>query len=77
MEIAIIYLDLLARTNKAVVFFAGRLSTIGFDNQMAATVESVTYDVVASSEMEGGTQYGRGAFIRCPQIGGNCVTNCS
>lgn len=54
MEIAIIYLDLLARTNKTVGFFAGRLSTIGFDNQMAATVESVTYDVVASSEMEGG-----------------------
>lgn len=47
--------DLLARTNKAVGFLAGRLSTIGFDNQMAATVESVTYDVVASSEIEGVT----------------------
>lgn len=45
--------DLLARTNKAVGFLAGRLSTIGFDNQMAATVESVTHDVVASSEIEG------------------------
>lgn len=45
--------DLLARTNKAVGFLAGRLSTIGFDNQMAVTVESVTHDVVASSEIEG------------------------
>lgn len=47
--------DLLARTNKAVGFLAGRLSTIGFDNQMAATVESVTHDVVSSSEIEGVT----------------------
>lgn len=45
--------DLLARTNKAVGFLAGRLSTLGFDNQMAATVESVTHDVVSSSEIEG------------------------
>lgn len=45
--------DLLAQTNKAVGFLAGRLSTIGFDNQLAATVESVTHDVVASSAIEG------------------------
>lgn len=45
--------ELLARTNKAIGFLAGRLSTIGFDNQMAATVESVTHDVVSSSEIEG------------------------
>lgn len=47
--------DLLIRTNKAIGFLAGRLSTIGFDNQMAATVESVTHDVVSSSEIEGVT----------------------
>lgn len=47
--------DLLARMNKTVGFLAGRLSTIGFDNQMTATVESVTHDVVASSEIEGVT----------------------
>lgn len=45
--------ELLARTNKVIGFLAGRLSTIGFDNQMAATVESVTHDVVSSSEIEG------------------------
>lgn len=45
--------DSLARTNRAVGFLAGRLSTIGFENQMAATVESVTHDVVSSSEIEG------------------------
>lgn len=46
-------IDLLARTNKEIGFLAGRLSTIGFDNQIAATVESVTHDVVSSSEIEG------------------------
>lgn len=45
--------DLLARTNRTVGFLTGRLSTIGFDSQMAATVESVTHDVVSSSEIEG------------------------
>lgn len=45
--------DVLARVNKAIGFLAGRLSTIGFDNQLAATVESVTHEVVASSEIEG------------------------
>jgi len=43
----------IARTNKAIGYLAGRLSTIGFDNQMAATVEAVTHDVVSSSEIEG------------------------
>ncbi|WP_455667018.1 Fic family protein [Phocaeicola sp.] len=47
--------DLLARTNKAIGFLAGRLSAIGFDHQMAATVEAVTHDVVSSSEIEGVT----------------------
>lgn len=45
--------ELIARTNKAIGYLAGRLSTIGFDNQMAATVEAVTHDVVSSSEIEG------------------------
>ena len=43
----------IARTNKAIGYLAGRLSTIGFDNQMAATVEAVTHDGVSSSEIEG------------------------
>lgn len=47
--------DLLARTDRAIGFLAGKLSTIGFDNQMAATVESVTHDVVFSSGIEGVT----------------------
>lgn len=47
--------DVLSRTERAIGFLAGRLSTIGFDNQMAATVESVTHDVVSSSEIEGVT----------------------
>lgn len=45
--------ELLARINREAGFLAGRLSTIGFDNQMAATVESVTNDVISSSEIEG------------------------
>lgn len=44
---------ILSRTNKAVGFLAGRLSMLGFDNQLAATVESVTHDIVSSSEIEG------------------------
>lgn len=32
---------------------AGRMSAIGFDSRLAATVEAVTNDVVASSEIEG------------------------
>lgn len=34
-------------------YLAGRMASIGFDNQLIATVEAVTNDVVASSEIEG------------------------
>lgn len=34
-------------------YLAGRMAAIGFDNQLSATVEAVTNDVVASSEIEG------------------------
>lgn len=34
-------------------YLAGRMSSIGFDSRLAATVEAVTNDVVASSEIEG------------------------
>lgn len=34
-------------------YLAGRMAAIGFDSQLAATVDSVTNDVVASSEIEG------------------------
>lgn len=34
-------------------YLAGRMAAIGFDSQLAATVEAVTNDVVASSEIEG------------------------
>lgn len=34
-------------------YLAGRMAAIGFDSRMAATVEAVTNDVVASSEIEG------------------------
>ncbi len=34
-------------------YLAGRMAALGFDNQLAATVEAVTNDVVASSEIEG------------------------
>lgn len=34
-------------------YLAGRMAAIGFDSQLAATVESVTNDVVASSGIEG------------------------
>ncbi len=47
--------DTIARVSKAIGFLAGRLSTIGFNNQMFATVESVTQDIVSSSEIEGVT----------------------
>lgn len=43
----------LANVNKAAGFFAGRLSTIGFDAQMSAAVETLTNDILASSEIEG------------------------
>lgn len=44
---------LLSKADRSIAFLAGRLSTVGFDTQMAATVESVTRDVVYSSEIEG------------------------
>ncbi len=34
-------------------YLVGRMTAIGFDTQLAATVEAVTNDVVASSEIEG------------------------
>ncbi|MDE6335625.1 MAG: Fic family protein [Muribaculaceae bacterium] len=34
-------------------YLSGRMAAIGFDSQLAATVEAVTNDVVASSEIEG------------------------
>lgn len=34
-------------------YLAGRMAAIGFDSQLIATVEAVTNDVVASSEIEG------------------------
>lgn len=43
----------LEKTGKSIGFLFGRLSTIGFDQQLFATVESVTHEVVASSEIEG------------------------
>ncbi|MDY2973757.1 MAG: Fic family protein [Candidatus Cryptobacteroides sp.] len=43
----------LAKVNKAAGFLAGRLSTIGFDAQMNAAVETLTHDILASSEIEG------------------------
>ena len=43
----------LAKVNKVAGFLAGRLSTIGFDAQMNAAVETLTHDILASSEIEG------------------------
>lgn len=45
--------EVIGRASKAIGFLTGRLSTVGFDNQMIATVEAVTHDVVSSSEIEG------------------------
>ena len=42
----------LAKVNKAAGFLEGRLSAIGFDVQQQATVEALTHDIVASSEIE-------------------------
>ena len=39
--------------NKKVGYLMGRLSTIGFDAQMSAAVETVAHDIIASSEIEG------------------------
>ena len=43
----------LAHVNKAAGYLAGRLSAIGFDAQMNAAVETLTHDILASSEIEG------------------------
>ena len=43
----------LINVNKAAGFLAGRLSAIGFDAQMSAAVETLTHDILASSEIEG------------------------
>ena len=43
----------LVNVNKAAGFLAGRLSAIGFDAQMSAAVETLTNDILASSEIEG------------------------
>lgn len=39
--------------NKKVGYLTGRLSIIGFDARMSAVVETVSHDVLASSEIEG------------------------
>lgn len=40
------------KVNKAAGFLEGRLSAIGFDVQQQAAVETLTHDIVASSEIE-------------------------
>ena len=45
--------DLQNRAMLRLGYLAGRMTAIGFDSRMAATVEAVTNDVVASSEIEG------------------------
>ncbi len=42
-----------SKVNHRIGYLLGRLSTIGFNEQLLATVESITSDVVASSEIEG------------------------
>lgn len=41
------------RVCKAVGYLMGRLSAIGFDDRMSAMVESLSHDIIASSEIEG------------------------
>lgn len=43
----------LCDVNKKVGHLMGRLSLIGFDAQMSAVVEALSYDIIASSEIEG------------------------
>lgn len=43
----------LNKANKAVGYLMGRLSTIGFNDKMSAVVESISHDIIASSEIEG------------------------
>ena len=45
--------NLLEEVNRMTGYLSGRLSSIGFDNQMFATVEAVTSDIVSSSDIEG------------------------
>ena len=45
----------LAEVSQALGYLHGRLSMIGFDEQLKATAESVTQDIVCSSEIEGVT----------------------
>ena len=42
----------LIKVNKAAGFLEGRLSATGFDMQQQAAVETLTHDIVASSEIE-------------------------
>ncbi len=44
--------DKLAKINKAAGYLEGRLSAIGFGAQQLAAVETLTHDIVASSEIE-------------------------
>ena len=43
----------LLAVNKADGYLSGRLSVIGFDAKQKALVETITHDIVASSEIEG------------------------
>lgn len=43
----------LNKVHKAVGYLMGRLSTIGFNDKMSAVVESISHDIIASSEIEG------------------------
>ena len=44
---------ILNTVNKAVGYLYGKLSVLGFDNQLIAVVEAVAHDIIASSEIEG------------------------
>ena len=41
----------LNKVNKAVGYLMGRLSVIGFNDKMSAVVESISHDIIASSEI--------------------------
>ena len=43
----------LNKVNKAVGYLMGRLSVIDFNDKMSAVVESISHDIIASSEIEG------------------------
>ena len=42
----------LNKVNKAVGYLMGRLSVIGFNDKMSAVVESISHDIIASSELK-------------------------